>query len=268
MNKRNITIILAAVLAILSIYMLIADKDLSIKSKEVTMLYDYLGEVDIYHCGGLKTYNTKVITKDDLKQEDMLCMAYYQINEKNMVKKEENSTTANEQDVKICKVGENITLATSDENESICEYTSFSKETLNSAYETLFGAKIDDFNNFYLSDTKSCYLEGEEYYCGNSEHFNLSLGSNSKIYRFINSAKKKLNGDIIINDYFLRVSENNKCYGTTENNNEIAECSKELETISSEEISVDFVKKYGVEYKHTFKNNDQTSFWQKSEPLN
>ena len=55
MNKRNITIILAAVLAILSIYMLIADKDLSIKSKEVTMLYDYLGEVDIYHCGGLKT---------------------------------------------------------------------------------------------------------------------------------------------------------------------------------------------------------------------
>ena len=239
MNKRNITIILAAVLAILSIYMLIADKDLSIKSKEVTI---------IYHCGGLKTYNTKVITKDDLKQEDMLCMAYYQINEKNMVKKEESSTTTNEQDVKICKVGENVTLATSDENESICEYTSFSKETLNSAYETLFGAKIDDFNNFYLSDTKSCYLEGEEYYCGNSEHFNLSLGSNSKIYRFINSAKKKLNGDIIINDYFLRVSENNKCYGTTENNNEIAECSKELETISSEEISVNFVKKYGVEY--------------------
>ena len=49
MNKRNITIILAAVLAILSIYMLIADKDLSIKSKEVTMLYDYLGEIGRAH---------------------------------------------------------------------------------------------------------------------------------------------------------------------------------------------------------------------------
>jgi len=78
-NKKIIYIIVIIILLILIGIMafVFSDKRLDLESKQVNDLYKYLGEVDIYHCGGLITYQDKNISIDDITKENALCMAYY-----------------------------------------------------------------------------------------------------------------------------------------------------------------------------------------------
>ena len=79
----------------------------------------------------------------------------------------------------------------------------------------------------------------------------------------MNKASEKLNEDIVITDYYLRISDN-KCYGSNDSEDEISACSEALEN-DSVEINEEFVQKYGTLYKHTFKkNNDDNYYWYSS----
>ncbi|MBE6154198.1 MAG: hypothetical protein E7163_01305 [Firmicutes bacterium] len=259
LNKRVLYIAITIIIILISVMAFVfSDKKLDLESKQVNDLYKFLGEVDIYHCGGLITYQDKDISIKDINKENALCMAYYnhKLNSKDMVIENIKSTDKNEHDIKICKIGD-ITFTTEEDN---CTYIKFNKRNLNIAYKNLYGEEIKDYTEFYISSKEACYLEGEEYYCGNAETYTLSLVPESTIYRLIDKAVKKLNGDIVIYDYYLKASDS-KCYTT--NNKEKEECNKAL---NNNKIDVKFIKKYGTLYKHTFKlDSNNNHYWLKTE---
>lgn len=262
--KRKKTIFILAVVCIIIILILVfilGDKSLDLNSNEISTLYKYLGEVDIYHCGGLSTYSKDIITKDDLNEDKKLCMAYYNLNNESISSDTIKSSGVNKNDIKICKIGESITLAT-DEEKDDCEYLTFSKDDLNEAYKDIYGEDISKYTQFFISSSNACYLEGDMYYCGTSETFTYSLAAQATIYRLPYKAVKQLNGDIIIYDYFLKVTDDN-CYLTNDSSEVSEDC---IEALSKQdEIDATFVQKYGSLYKHTFKKNrDGDYYWSNS----
>ena len=264
MKKNKKKFIFGAVFCIFILILVIclSDKKMDLESNIITKLYGYLGEVDIYHCGGLITYNEKATNKDNLKNENKLCMAYYLLDSKDKTEDSVNVSGKNQNDTKICKVGENTTITTSSENDT-CNYSKFSKNSLNKTYKTIYGEEISSSEPFYISSGTACYLEGDTYYCGTAETFTYSLATNATIYRLKSKAVKKINGDIEIYDYFLKVSEDG-CYLSNDTDTVSNNCTKALK--DNKKIDAFFVKKYGSVYKHTFKKSSKDNYyWVKSE---
>ena len=70
--------------------------------------------------------------------------------------------------------------------------------------------------------------------------------------------------DIVITDYYLRISEN-KCYSSNNVDSEITACSKILKDNPDTTINSEFVQEYGTLYEHTFKKNSSgTNYWYSS----
>lgn len=261
-RSKFIYLSLAVVCVVLIIVgaFVISDKKLDVEGDLVKKLYRYLGETDIYHCGGLNVYSNSLVNKDTLSNENRLCMAYYELDKKATLKID--STGTNKHGTKICKVGDSTTLAVSDETNS-CEYYKVDKESLNNAYKNIYGENINEYEKFFISSEQACEIEGDSYYCGTSETFNYSIAKEATIYRGITKAIEKFNGDIVIYDYFLKISDG-KCYKTNTSNEEITDCSKALSE-SNPEINSEFISKYGSLYKHTYAKNDADIYWVSSE---
>lgn len=265
--KKYVVLFIGVILVafIISCIIFMGDHELDLNSEEVSTLYSYLGEVDVYHCGGLNQYMGEEITYDDISTSNKLCQAYYATKKDNIQQEESNTTTTNDQDVAICEVGDSIRLA-ADENKNSCSYQIIKKEDLNKAYNNVYGTNIpeEDNTSFNIGATESCYLEEGEYYCGNAETFTWSLRPESTIYRLLNKAVKKMNGDVIITDYYLRISEN-KCYSSNDADSELTACSKALSENPNTTIDSEFVQKYGTLYEHTFKKKSNgTNYWYSS----
>lgn len=269
MKKKNLILIIAAVaLLIILIFFIIilGDKKLDINSQKVTNLHASLGEVDINKCGGLITYSDKNITANDLDIDNKLCKAFYELKDNQKSSKTTQNSEKNSNGISICKIGENIAIATTDDDEKECSYQIIESSDLEEAYISIYGDKLDSEESFYISNKEACYKEGERYYCGNAENFKLSIAPEATIFRLINKAIEHTNGEIIIYDYFLKIS-NNTCYSTN-TNNENKECSKELVNIKLEDDKdvISLVKKYGSIYKHTFKEDkNKNHYWFKTE---
>jgi len=260
LEKKKIILILAAICAVVALISRTKiNKNLELNSKEVTDLYHYLGEVDINHCGGLITYSNKSISYSELNNENRLCMAYYQL-ENNKKEEKISDSTDKKEEIKICKVGENTTLVANEEEK--CPYTTFQKDDLNKAYKSIYGKNMDEDSTFYISNKEACYREGDTYYCGTAETFTYYFAPETTIYRLMNKAIKNHKGEIILYDYFLKISDN-KCYATN-SSEESEDCSKALE--NQKEINSEFIKKYGTIYKHTFKKDANNNYyWYKTE---
>lgn len=252
MKQKVVCIILVVVFLIVFgvACFLISDKKLDLDSKLVNDLYNKLGSTDIYHCGGLITYGDNPITSADISPENALCNAYYNLASEDITSGNLKITGKNASDMKVCKIGESATLAISDEKNEECYYSTFSKEALNKSYYKTYGSNIDEYNKFYIASDKICVLNEDNYYCGVAENFNYYLAPDATILRLKNKALKKHNGDIVIYDYFLKVS-NNKCYATNTTTEEDTNCSSNIP--SNGNIDAKFVEKYGTLYKHTFK---------------
>lgn len=268
MKKKNIILAIAIiVLALLLIFVVfLGEKKLDIASNKVTNLHNSLGEVDINKCGGLITYSDKTITENDLEVENRLCKAYHNIKSEDITSEIIKSTEKNKNNIKICKVGESTTLTTTNELETECDYQIIEEKALKQAYKEIYGNEIPNQDSFYISDKEVCYKEGEKYYCGNAENYKISIAPETSIYRIINKAIEKINGEIVIYDYFLKIS-NNMCYSKN-NNEENKECSEELKNIdlTKDEETISLVKKYGAVYKHTFKKDkNKNHYWYKTE---
>ncbi len=270
MKKKVLTIgVIGVLVIILILVILTGDKALDVNSKLIKDLYTYLGEADIYHCGGLNAYSGSKETKDSLDNSNLLCMAYYKVDSKDVKEETEKVTGKNASDTKICKIGDSVTLTAKDD-EKECSYKVIDKNKLNEAFKGLYGSDIKDYSEFYITYDEACYLEGDSYYCGKAETFTFSLAKDSEVYRLIAKASKSLNDDIVITDYYLRVSDS-KCYLTNGNDSLDNECSAALEKLDksfinlSDEDKTDFIKKYGKMYKHTFKTeNNKDYYWYQS----
>lgn len=267
-NKRKSWSIMALVivaLILIAIIFFVGDKNLDLESDSVTNLYKYLGEVDVYRCGGLITYNDNATTKEDISSENALCNAYYNTNENKLETKNIESTDINTSKTKICKVEDKTTFA-ANEDSNECTYKTISKKDLNETYKKVYGEDIKMYEEkFQISDSKACFLEGETYLCGDTETFTYSLGNDATIYRLMDKALKTYNGKITISDYFLKIS-NDKCYTSNNSANELEACSKEI--ASGKKIDAEFIRKYGSLYKHTFiKDSNDNYYWNKSETV-
>lgn len=266
-SKTLITTLVAICgIAIIITFFLVSDKNLNVDSIEVENLYNKLGEVNINRCGGLNTYSNKDITFKDISLENRLCMAYYQVTKDDIQEKNTKITGKNDNDIKICKIGETTLSANDDEKE--CKYEEIDVKTLKEAYKNLYGKELKENDNFYITETKACFKEGEKYLCGTAESYKMAIAPESSIYRVINKAVKKLNGDVIIEDIFLKIS-GNVCYKEQNSNEKSDACTKaikdkDLKSLSDDEI-IDLVKKYGSSYKHTFKEANNNHYWEKTE---
>ncbi len=272
MKKKYFIIGLIILIIICVVILLTRNEKLDFESVEVKELYSYLGEVDLYHCGGLTVYSGNTVTIDSISDSNKLCMAFYNLNSEDLTKETTPSTGKNDNDIKICKIGENVTFTTSEDDEKNCTYNIISKKKLNAAYKDIYGTDIskDNTSSFNISSTNTCYLEGEEYYCGNAETFSVAITPETNVYRLKFKAIKDHKGNIIISDYYLRIA-NNKCYLTNNSEEESSECTKALSNLKgsfeqeSESAKADFVKKYGRLYRHTFQNKDNDYYWVRTE---
>ena len=271
MKKFYVVGVIALCCILLSLMaFLTRDKKLEFESDQTNKLYSYLGEVDYYHCGGLQTYSGDEVTMDDISNDNRLCMAYFNL-DSDLSTEEIKSTGKNDNKTPICKVGENLTFAANEETNN-CNITSFSEKELNEAYQTIYGKEIDKYDSFYINYSTICQKEGETYYCGNAETYSVALLPDTNVYRLKNKVVEHYNGDIIIEDYFLRITDN-KCYLTNSLDEENTDCTKALAKINdfdqeSDSKKAEFVAKYGKLYRHTFKENQKnknTYYWLKSE---
>lgn len=265
MNKKKIYLITALMIIIILVGILatIGEKKYDPTSPEITKLYQYLGNIDINKCGGLQTYTNKVVSASDISIENKLCMAYYNLNSKKIINEEKKYTEVNNIGTKICKIGDKITLTANNKDNTMCNYNIVDKDDIALTYKNIYGLDIEKHNDFSISGTNTCYIEGNQYYCGEGETYTYTIGADATIYRLINKAVKNKEQDIIIYDYFLKIS-NNTCYLST-NNDTNDECTKELK--NNKEITEKLVKKYGKLYKHTFKLDENNNYyWSTSEP--
>jgi len=146
------------------------------------------------------------------------------MNLKDLKQEKIKSNKTNKTKDKICEVGNNIKFVA--DNKDTCSYKTLTKEELNKNYKAIYGSNIKEYNNFAISNTETCYLDEEIYYCGEGETYTYALSGEATIYRLIDKAIKQLNGDVTIYDYFLKISDN-KCY-TSNNNLENSDCTKAL----------------------------------------
>ena len=255
--------VIIAVVLLLVVFL--GDKTLDMESEEISELYSYLGEVDIFHCGGLNSYSGDEVTSNSISNENKLCMAYYALNLDNIQQEQGEITTTNDHDVSLCEIGEGIRLAAK-EGENACNYQVISSNDLADAYRMIYGEEIPKVASFFINSSEACYLEEDNYYCGNAQTFVYSLTPEATVYRLMNRAAEKLNGDIVIDDYYLSVS-GNKCYYSNNSNDEIMACSSELENNTNLEIDSDFVREYGTLYEHTFKQDDNGNYYWYSSTL-
>lgn len=251
-NSKFLLLLSICIISVIGIFFVIKGKELDIESEEVKKLYHYLGEENESHCNELSVYKDKIVTKDDISLENKLCLAYFETENKEIG--ELPITGSNKNKAKICKKGE-ITF-TSDDN--TCHYTKVSKEELNNNYKTIYGEDISEFKTFYIDSKTACHLKGDYYLCGGAETYSFSISAPTDVYRVLTKAIKK-GEEIILTDYYLKIS-NGKCY--TNESSENSDCTKAIE---NNEIDVAFVKKYGAEYEHVFKNEKNTPYhWVKS----
>ena len=258
--KKKVVMIgsIVVVIALLFLVFFLGNRPLDLKSDEITTLYSYLGDVNINICGGLNQYTGDEVTYDSLSNNNKLCLAYYKLNNNQIVEDVSEITKTNEYDLDICEVGEGSLFVSGEDKK--CHYKIISKDDLATSYEKIYGNELPHEEEFYISNNHACYLEGDEYYCGEAVTFTQSLTPESVVYRLMNKAVKELNGNIVIFDYYLKIS-GNKCYLSNSFDDENTECSKELENNPNLEINEDFVLKYGSLYKHTYKQDKNNNYY-------
>lgn len=255
----TVLIILLVVISIILVAIWILNKNnLDTDNELVTELHNYFSSEDLGNCEGLFTYAEEKVEYKDINSETKICLAYQKAN----IEKAENIILKADKKKNICTDDKMVFKTTDETNE--CNVTKIKREVIDSSYKKLYGKDIKENETFRIDNLNICYLKDDYYYCGLSETFTYTLGSESIIYRVMKKAVEK-GSDIIIYDYFLKINENTcfKNYTTATVNQE---CTNEYE--SKKDINYNFMKKYGTEYKHIFKEaSDGTYYWVSSEPV-
>lgn len=253
-----LTILLAIITIVLVVIVVINIGTLDPDSDKVKELHNYFSTDDLSQCDGLFTYTDKLITYDDLENETRACLAYHKSN----LKKAKEEVYKPSKKETTCKVNGMVFKVDEDTNE--CVVTKIDKNTIDSTYKKIYGKEIKDIESFKIDNFNICYLYEDNYYCGLSETYTYTIGSESTIYRVINKAVEKRNS-IIIYDFYIKINNDN-CYYTYTTNSQNEKCSEKY--AKNSKINYKFMKKYGTKYKHIYnKAKDGTYYWVSSEPI-
>jgi len=255
-------IILVVLLGVISIILLVTwlntRNHLDTDSKLVTELHNYFSSDDLTNCDGLFTYADAKIEYNNISSENRLCIAY----QKSEIKEAETVSLEAKKKKNTCKVDGMVFKK--DEETNKCNVSKIARSEIDNTYKKLFGKDIEDNESFRIDNLNICYLKDDYYYCGLSETFTYTLGSESIIYRVVDKAIEK-GSSIEVYDYFIKINERT-CYNnyTTPTINQT--CTDEYKNIK--EVNYKFMRKYGTAYKHTFKQaDDETYYWVSSEPI-
>lgn len=254
-----ILIILIMIAVIFLIVRLIYGNNLKTDDKLVVELNNYFNSEELKNCEGLFNYSNKTVEYKDVDSEVKMCLAY----QKAAKKDTEKETYAKDKKGNLCTHDEMVFRV--DDNTKKCEITKIAKDEIDSVYKKIFGKDVEKIQSFKIDDQNICYIKDDAYYCGLSESFTYTFGSDSTIYRLVNKAIEK-GSNIIIYDYFIKIN-NNICYQdyTTLTQNKACTGAYKI----NKDITYDFMSKYGTMYKHTYqKAEDNSYYWVKSEILN
>lgn len=253
-----LVVLLMVVTVVLIVTSIINRNNLNTSSDIVTELHNYFSTDDLSNCEGLFTYASDKVEYSDVASETKLCLAY----QKADIKPIETKTKKADKNEDICTI-DGMIFRTDDETNE-CTYSKIDRKVVDSSYKKLYGKEVEDNDSFKIDNLNICYLKEDYYYCGLSETFTYTIGSESIIYRVINKAVEKGN-NIIIYDYFIKIKDEEcyKNYTTTAINEK---CSDKYS--NDNEVSYRFMKKYGTEYKHVFQKDKNDNYhWVSSEPI-
>ena len=101
--KKKVVMVgsIVVVIALLFLVFFLGNRPLDLKSDEITTLYSYLGDVNINICGGLNQYTGDEVTYDSLSNNNKLCLAYYKLNNNQIVEDVSEITKTNEINAEI-----------------------------------------------------------------------------------------------------------------------------------------------------------------------
>ena len=263
--KPLLIIIIILAIVLLAIVFILKSSSLNKESKIVTDIYKYVGNNDLEVCSGLVNYQDKEVNYDTLENTDRLCLAYTLINESAI------TTLRIEEDKNnICKLENNLTFATDNNNESdTCTINRIDASLINQEYKKAYGKDITDYDEFLYDYKTVCKYAKEDdnsyYYCGNAQEFTIAVGATPKTYRAIKDVYQNKDS-IIIYDYFLKVIDD-ECYEAFTTNTKNDNCTNEYnnKTFNDSKKGYKFLKKYGTLYKHTFLKENAEYYWVKSE---
>ncbi len=228
----------------------------------VVELHDYFSTKSLEDCNGLFNYSNTKVNSSEIDNATKLCVAYNKSNLKDSTSNTHNVDEKAKEDRQICTVDGMVFKA--DEGTKNCTVQEIAKNKINSTYKKIFGSDAEEIESFKTDSTHICYLKDDKYYCGLSEKFDIIVGNDVTVYRVVDSAKED-DGTLTMYDYFIRKVLND-CYNnyTTQDTNAI--CTKNLK--GQKDLDYDFVKKYGVKYKHIYKKaSDGSYYWVSSEPV-
>ncbi|MBE6156760.1 MAG: hypothetical protein E7161_03330 [Firmicutes bacterium] len=273
MKKRNpknidvandkVLVLLIGLLMVVSIILVVIwifnSNNLKTNSQLVTELHNYFSSEDLGNCEGLFNYDLDKVEYKDIDVETRLCIAY----QKADIKVVETETIKADKKKEICTIEDKMVFKTNDDSNE-CTISKVKKELIDNSYKKLYGRNIEHNESFKIDNLNICYLKDDYYYCGLSEIFTYTLGSESIIYRVMKKAEEK-SSDIVIYDYFVKINEDvcYKYYTAASINQECTDNYKE-----NSDIDYNFMKKYGTSYKHVYREaEDGTYYWVSSEPL-
>ena len=260
-HKKNIIIgliVLVIVIILIVVFIFVRGKSLDTDGELVTEVYNYIGNNDLEVCAGLATYADEAVEYDDLENAMRICNAYSQLklDETSMLKIDKTQKN------NTCSIGENITFATDNYEDDICTVTKISSNEVNNKYKEMYGKSIETYEQFQYNDTTICYYEDGFYYCGLAESYTTTIGGEPYTYRSIKNVTEK-GDELIIYDYFLKIV-NNECFTSFTGDKTNDTCSENYN--EDEDMTYNFLKKYGTLYKHTFKKNGDSYYWVSSIP--
>jgi len=260
--KDKLLLTLLGLLAIITVILLVVwivnINNLETDNKLVVELHNYFSTKDLGNCEGLLTYANDKIEYKDINSETRLCLAYQKAEIKDVKKENVKADKKKE----ICTIDDMVFKINEDTKE--CTINKIKREVIDKSYKKIFGKDIEKNESFKIDNLNICYLKDDYYYCGLSETFTYTLGSESIIYRVIKKAQEK-GSEILIYDYFVKINEETcfKNYTTTLINQNCTE-----KYSNKKDINYKFMKKYGTEYKHVYKEaKDGTYYWVSSEPV-
>ncbi len=262
LSKKNIIIsliIFIIIVIIITAIVVIKERYIDTDSELVTEIYSYIGNNDLSVCEGLVNYGDDIVSFETIDNATRICNAYsmLELDETTMVKIDKTQKN------NTCSIGENITFATDDYEGDICTVTKVASDLVNEQYKKMYGTDIETYEQFQYNDTTVCYYENNYFYCGLSESYTTTIGNEPETYRAIKSVYKD-NDELVIYDYFIKIV-NDECYSSFVGSTVLDTCSEQYD--ADEDITYNFLKKYGTLYKHTYKKNDNGYYWVQSEPV-
>ena len=228
-------------------------------SERAKNLYDLVIGEGIYSSCRVKAqmYKTEGVKLENLLKESAVCYAFLNLDEQYRTPIDYDITGVRDDGIGYCMINLDVVVYDYDASGKCSAYF-LDREVFYTASLKVFGDRIISNSSFILDNNVECSVVNGVYYCG--EYKGTALDGNKNHYHYVKEYTED-DEEIVIYDYLVyRYDSDGQCY---------AGFSSNAIGICPSQITNGYIKKYGLLYKHTFKNNGEGDYyWESSTPLN